>query len=102
MNGAFCRRSRPRVPLPPVPDVGCDVSKKNSDEASRWDVQFARLVVYKAEHGDCSVPQRWAEDPRLGSWVSTQRYGKRKHRNRLHKNELYRRVSTSATICDKN
>jgi hypothetical protein len=30
-------------------------------------------VAYKAAHGDCKVPQRWAEDPRLSSWVMTQR-----------------------------
>jgi hypothetical protein len=43
-----------------------------------WEAQLARLAAYKAAHGDCSVPQRWAEDPRLGSWVSTQRRLKRK------------------------
>jgi hypothetical protein len=35
---------------------------------SGWEAQFARLVAYKAAHGDCSVPIKgWAEDPRLGS-----------------------------------
>ena len=29
-------------------------------------------------HGDCNVPTCWAEDPRLGSWVSRQREFKRK------------------------
>ena len=42
-----------------------------------WEVQLARLAAYKAEHGDCNVPARWAEDPRLGSWVVTQRQGKK-------------------------
>jgi hypothetical protein len=32
----------------------------------------------KAEHGDCNVPLRWAEDRRLGRWVNTQRVLKRK------------------------
>jgi hypothetical protein len=29
------------------------------------------------EHGDCNVPQRWAEDPQLGSWARKQRTGKK-------------------------
>ena len=43
-----------------------------------WEAQLARLAAYKAAHGDCSVPQRWAEDPRLARWVKKQREGKRK------------------------
>ena len=45
---------------------------------AQWEVQLARLAAYKAEHGDCSVPVRGAEDPRLGTWVHTQRVLKRK------------------------
>ena len=36
------------------------------------------MVAYKAGHDDCNVPQRWAEDPRLGRWVNIQRALKRK------------------------
>jgi hypothetical protein len=45
---------------------------------AEWAAQLARLAAYKAAHGDCSVPQRWPKDPRLGSWVFTQRRLKRK------------------------
>jgi hypothetical protein len=47
---------------------------------AEWEVQLARLAAYKAEHGDCNVRVRacWPEDPRLGTWVHTQRQGKRK------------------------
>jgi hypothetical protein len=45
---------------------------------TKWEAQLARLAAYKAEHGDCSVPKRCAEDLRLGSWVSNQRKLKRK------------------------
>jgi hypothetical protein len=38
-----------------------------------WEAQLARLVAYKAEHGDCNVPQGWAEDRKLATWVHTQR-----------------------------
>jgi hypothetical protein len=43
-----------------------------------WEAQLARLAAYKAAHGDCNVPNRWAEDPPLGKWVGTQRHYKRK------------------------
>jgi hypothetical protein len=38
-----------------------------------WEAQLAKLNDYAREHGDCNVPRDWAEDPELGSWVSTQR-----------------------------
>lgn len=34
---------------------------------------FHQLLEYKAENGDCLVPNRYAKNPQLGSWVSTQR-----------------------------
>jgi hypothetical protein len=43
-----------------------------------WETQLARLAAYKAVHGDCSVPQRWAEDLQLGNWVCQQRRVKQK------------------------
>jgi hypothetical protein len=42
-----------------------------------WEAQLARLAAYKAAHGDCSVPPRWAEDPRLGEWDRNPRTEKR-------------------------
>ena len=40
---------------------------------SKWDDMFNRLVRYKTENGHCLVPNRYENDPALGSWVSTQR-----------------------------
>lgn len=34
---------------------------------------FSRLVEFKRIHGHCLVPNRYAHDPSLGAWVSTQR-----------------------------
>jgi hypothetical protein len=45
---------------------------------AKWEAQLAWLAAYKAAHGDCKVPKDWAEDPRLGSWVNTQRKLKRR------------------------
>jgi hypothetical protein len=47
-------------------------SKAHRDDAG-WDAQLAKVEVYKRKHGDCNVPQGWAEDPRLSRWVGTQR-----------------------------
>jgi hypothetical protein len=46
--------------------------------SARWEAQLAKLTAYKAEHGDCNVPGRWAEDPGLGEWVKNQRTRKKK------------------------
>ena len=43
-----------------------------------WEAQLAKVEVYKRRHGDCNVPQGWAEDPLLASWVGSQRVYKRK------------------------
>ena len=43
-----------------------------------WETQLARLAAYKAVHGDCNVPVRWADDPQLATWVNDQRQRKRK------------------------
>jgi hypothetical protein len=43
-----------------------------------WEGWLAKLIVYKAVHGDCNVPYSWAEDPGLGRWVSRQRQLKKK------------------------
>ena len=38
-----------------------------------WNFSFGLLEQYKEVHGDCNVPQKWPENPQLGSWVMTQR-----------------------------
>jgi hypothetical protein len=45
---------------------------------AEWEVQLARLAAYKTEHGDCNVPEGWADDPPLSIWVNNQRALKRK------------------------
>ena len=40
---------------------------------STWDDMYALLVVYKQEHKNANVPQRYKQDLQLGKLVSTQR-----------------------------
>lgn len=44
-----------------------------------WERGYTRLKEYKRKHGDCRVPQKYdCEDGfSLGSWVSSQRTGKK-------------------------
>jgi hypothetical protein len=50
----------------------------STSRSNRWEAQLPLLVAYKAKHGDCNVPENWAEDLSLGEWVGRQRSGKRK------------------------
>ena len=49
-------------------------------EARTWEESRARLEAYRDAHkGCCNVPQRWKEDPQLGSWVRRQKAQLRKY-----------------------
>jgi hypothetical protein len=43
-----------------------------------WQESYENLVAYKEHYGDCSVPQKYAGNPKLGGWVNKQR---KKNRN---------------------
>ena len=43
-----------------------------------WEEMFSALMDYKKKEGHLNVPQGWRENPRLASWVSTQRKIKNK------------------------
>ena len=38
-----------------------------------WEEMFRNLEAYKEAHGDCNVPRYWIENPKLATWVNTQR-----------------------------
>jgi superfamily II DNA or RNA helicase len=44
----------------------------------QWEEMYSQLESYKATHGDCDVPQKWADNRHLATWVVTQRQAKRK------------------------
>lgn len=45
---------------------------------AKWEEMFQRLLVYRADFGNCNVPMGWSNDPELSIWVAHQRYQKRK------------------------
>ena len=38
-----------------------------------WNDRYDELDVYKAEHGNCLVPQHYPDNKALGKWVDKQR-----------------------------
>jgi hypothetical protein len=57
-------------------DLSSQNGKACRDDAG-WDRWLAKLRRYKCSHGDCNVPQSWAEDPGLGMWIRNQRAHKK-------------------------
>ena len=47
---------------------------ENSKNDQKWMEMFEALKVYKQQHGDCLVPNYYANHEKLGIWVKTQRY----------------------------
>ncbi len=45
-----------------------------ADESEQWVMYYRQLREYKMFHGDCKVPQKFKENPRLGAWVKTQKF----------------------------
>ena len=43
-----------------------------------WNEIYQALTIYKEQHGDCEVPQRYAKDRGLGAWVGNQRRDREK------------------------
>lgn len=41
--------------------------------AERWEERFAELQRFRDRHGHCDVPDRYPENPDLGTWVWIQR-----------------------------
>lgn len=43
-------------------------SKSKNTHQRRWEEMYNRLVVFYRTHGHSNVPNRFVEDPQLGSW----------------------------------
>ena len=57
--------------------LGFDWETNDERLEREWDENFAKLKKYRSRFGHCRVPQNWKEDPKLASWVNSQR-GKQK------------------------
>jgi len=54
--------------------IGFSWKLRDSVPAIPWNEMYERLVAYKKYHQSALVPTRYKEDPRLGTWVQTQRF----------------------------
>jgi hypothetical protein len=54
--------------------LGFDWTRRQSSPAQEWEEWFDALAAFKRRFGHCNVPYRWDENPRLGRWVTNQRY----------------------------
>lgn len=45
-----------------------------SNKRETWLIHYASLVNFHREFGHCDIPQKWEPNPKLGMWVSNQRY----------------------------
>eukprot|EP00536_Pseudo-nitzschia_multiseries_P009738 jgi/Psemu1/258380/estExt_Genewise1Plus.C_2810032 len=54
-------------------DIGF-IWNERAEKESRWDVMYQRLVEYNKKHNTTRVPYDYKADPKLGKWVSNQRY----------------------------
>jgi len=52
-------------------DVKCRMSRAGDE--NRWQRRFKELKDFKRKYGNCLVPTRSPDFPKLGPWVSTQR-----------------------------
>lgn len=54
-------------------DIGFDWISRKEKEDAKWNEMFERFAKYKEQKNTCLVPQDYAEDPELGTWVANQR-----------------------------
>ena len=60
-------------------DRGSDGCRGPNDDT--FAQRLGELEEYRREHGHCSVPRRYRENPSLANWVNKQRQNYRKRMN---------------------
>jgi len=68
-EGKKCSMTAERVSA--LQSLGFVWAKRNGQ--ATWDAKYKKLCDYKSQHGNCLIPTKYANDPALGRWVSTQR-----------------------------
>jgi len=67
----------------------------------QWDAMFNRLKAYKEKYGSVLVPKRFQEDPKLGTWVDTQRVQFKKMKKKLQEQGIeYKGPADAAKVAD--
>jgi hypothetical protein len=58
---------------PPSNNNNTTTTSSSSSSTRSWEASLCALLEYKYLHGDCNVPQHYADDYALGMWVTRQR-----------------------------
>jgi hypothetical protein len=67
--------------------IGFDWISRKEKEDAKWNEMFERFAKYKEKKNTCLVPQDYAEDPELGTWVANQRRRSKQGKVRLDRAE---------------
>ena len=78
-------------------EKGMEPRQNRNSYDDQWDLQFNRLKEYSEKNGDCLVPKRFKEDPRLGTWVDTQRVQFKKMKRKLLEGKVLKYEGPSET-----
>jgi hypothetical protein len=79
LHGWMSRQRRDRASLSQeqvtkLSSLGFNWETRPQNLERQWNEMFEKLQAYKAQNGNCNVPQRgYTEDPKLADWVSSQR-----------------------------
>jgi hypothetical protein len=65
--------SPPNTPVEPNAASQHHQQRRHRLNEAQWEDMYHRLVHYKEQHGNCLVPRKYEQDPRLATWVETQR-----------------------------
>lgn len=69
-------------------DIGFDWRSQREKEDDAWNSVFQRLIDFKATQGHCEVPQNYAEDRELATWVANHRKRRKKSKVRQDREEM--------------
>jgi hypothetical protein len=91
------------APAVKIEDLSRDIEAVLEDIRERlvpWEVMFEALIAYKAKNGNCNVPQRYSENPSLGTWLNNQRQVWRMIKDKSNLPERLRRLEERGVIWD--
>jgi hypothetical protein len=73
------RKSQKKVECPQNTPVEANTTSQQQQQRrhrlneAQWEDMYQRLLKYKEQHGNCLVPRKYEQDPKLATWVETQR-----------------------------
>ena len=72
--------------------IGFDCGASKADLEYIWSVRFQQMREFKVQFGHCLVPQQYSANPKLGHWVSKQRYHYKLYQEGKHSHMTAERI----------